>query len=108
MLEPKVAAIIREDIENSGGEFRRILSLADSRFEIDWTDALKRVPAGFPTDSLDSDYFRLKDFLISYIPDDSFVTSPDLVPRLTEMFRTAKPFLDFVNRAIGWSREEAR
>ena len=108
MLEPKVAAIIREDIENSGGEFRRILSLADSRFEMDWTDAWKGVPAGFPTDSLDSDYFRLKDFLISYIPDDSFVTAPDLVPRLTEMFRTAKPFLDFVNRAIGWSREEAR
>lgn len=105
ICEPKVLAILREDIENGDGDFRRILSETDARFNLDWEGALKKVPAGFPKDTPDSDFFRLKKFCLDFKPDDAFVCAPDLKDRLIELFRTAKPFLDYINRAITWSRE---
>ncbi len=106
MMDPKVIKILREDILYGGGDFRRILSGVDSRMKIDFTSALKKVPAGYPVGTPDSDFFRLKSFSLSFVPDDDFVLKPDLVGRLCEIFSTAKPFLDYVNRAIRFNKEE--
>lgn len=38
--------------------------------------------------------------------DDKFITSPDLVKRVAELFRTTKPFNDYVNRAVDYVLEE--
>lgn len=43
-----------------------------------------------------------------WVPDNKFVTDPDLVERLAAMFKTAKPFLDYTNRAIEYAREEKK
>jgi len=104
---PEVVKIIREDIEMGGGDFRKILSEADPRLEIDMTEALKRVPAPFPSETPDAPYYRLKHYCLLFAPDRRFVTKKDLPGRLTELFRTAKPFLDYINRAIEYVREES-
>ena len=105
---PDVLKIIREDIQLGGGNFRQILSEADPRLSIDTQGALKRVPAPFPSDTPDAPYYKLKAFCLCYAPDDSFVTSRNLASRLVDIFRTTKPFLDFINRAIDFSREESK
>lgn len=103
---PEVLKVIREDIQYGGGDFRKILSEADPRLVIDDREALKRVPAPFPADTPDAPYYKLKAFCLCYAPDDRFIRSKNLTGRLLEIFRTTKPFLDYVNRAIDFVREE--
>ncbi len=103
---PDVLKILREDIQLGGGDFRKILSSVDHRLVIDETDALKRVPAPFPADSPDASYFKLKYFCLYHEPDNRFVTSKDLTRRLLEIFQSGKPFLDYVNRAVEYVKEE--
>ena len=104
--DPKVLAILREDIEMSDGGFRKILSQAAPGFELDMEGALKKVPAGFPADTPDSDYYRLKRFCLTYTPTEEFILAPGLSERVAALFKTTKPFLDFINRAVAWSKEE--
>ncbi len=106
MTDPAVLKILREDIAYGNGDFRRIVSSADSRFAIDTSGSLKKVPASFPADSPDGEYFKLKHFCLCYEPDDKFVLEADLVQKLVGMFRSAKPFVQYINRAISFAREE--
>jgi len=103
---PDVLKVIREDIQLGGGDFRKILSETDSRLVLGSQDSLKRVPAPFPSDTPDSPYYKLKSFCLYYTPDRRFVTSRHLTDNLLQLFRSAKPFLDYVNRAIDYFREE--
>ncbi len=105
---PAVVKILREDILYGGGDFRKTLSAADPRMELDFSESLKRTPAGFPTEGPDAEFFKLKNFCLLWRPDDGFVTGKDLVKRLSAVFKTTKPFLDYTNRAIDYYREEAR
>ena len=105
---PEVLKVIREDIMLGGGDFRKILSEVDPRLVLDMDGALKRVPAGFPKDTPDSDFYRVKAFCLYYAPDDKFFTDKDLASRLVDVFHSAKPFLDYINRAIDYCREEKK
>lgn len=104
--EPAILRIIREDIELGKGDFREVLAQADPKFELDFSDALKKVPNGFPKDSPDSDYFRLKNFCLVHAPSDRFVRSKDLAKKVAAMFKTTQPFIHYINRAIEYAREE--
>lgn len=104
-FEPAVLKILREDIEMGGGDFRQILAAVDPRLHLDREGALKRVPNGFPADSPDAEYLKLKSFCLVFEPDEDFIRSPGLAGRLVEIFRTTKPFLDYLNRAIAFSRD---
>lgn len=105
---PEVLKVIREDIMLGGGDFRKIFSEVDPRLSLDMSGALKRVPAGFPADTPDSDFYRVKAFCLYFAPDDKFFTGKDLASRLVDVFHSAKPFLDYINRAIDYCREEKR
>ena len=104
--DPRVLKVLREDIELGHGDFRAILAKADPRLRLDFSDALKKVPGRFPKDSPDSDFFRLKKFCLVAELDDSFILSPQLVPELIDICRSGKPFLDYINRAVEYVREE--
>lgn len=105
-MEPRVVKILREDILYGDGDFRRILEGADRRLILETEGSLKKVPPGFPADSPDSEYFKLRNFGMSFAPDEKFVLEKSLPDDLAELFRTAKPFLDYINRAIDFCREE--
>ena len=105
MTEPRVLKTLREDIEMGGGDFRQILAAVDPRLHLDREGALKRVPNGFPADSPDAEYLKLKSFCLFFEPDEDFICSPGLAGRLVEIFRTTKPFLDYLNRAIAFIRD---
>ena len=106
--EPRVLKTLREDIELGGGDFRRIVDAAAPGLVLDTADSLKKVPKGFPADSPDAEFFKLKNFSLVMNLDDGFILSPGLAERTLDIFRTGKPFLDYVNRAIDFCREETR
>lgn len=105
--EPRVLKILREDIELGGGDFDDIIrNQVDKRMILDSEPALKKVPAGFPSDSPYAEYLKLKNFCLSCGFDDELLLSPDMPETVLEIFRSTKPFIDYVNRAIEFSREE--
>ena len=104
--DPEVLKILREDIVNGDGDFDRLVKQADSTFQLEREGALKRNPKGFPADAPYSEYLRLKYYCLTSMPDDDFWEGEDLAKRIAEKFATTKPFLDYINRAIDFSREE--
>lgn len=79
---------------------------ADASFSLEREGALKRNPKGFPADAPYSEYLRLKYYCLTSMPEDDFWESEDLAKRIAAKFATTKPFLDYINRAIDFSREE--
>jgi len=107
MTDPKVLKVLREDIINGDGDFDQIMKHEiDPRFSIPEEFKLKRVPRGFDPEEPYSEYLKMKSYCISMVVDDAFVCAPDFGQKLAEIFKTAKPFLDYVNRAIDYVHEE--
>lgn len=100
--EPKVLRILREDIELGNGDFDRIIRNLHSSLSLDQDQKLKRPPLGFDPDGPYIDYIKLKNFCLSGDFDAENIDL-DLV---CEAFRSAKPFLDYINRAIEFVRED--
>jgi len=106
MQDPKALNILREDIDAGGGDFLNILAGVHPMLKLEMGNALKKVPAGFPANTPNSEFFKLKAFCLSTTCTDEFVLAPDLTKRLSAIFQTAKPFLDYINRAIHYSRTQ--
>lgn len=104
--DPEVLKILREDIVNGEGDFDRAVKQADASFRLEQDGALKRNPKGFPADAPYSEYLRLKYYCLTALPGDDFWEGDDLAKRIAAKFATTKPFLDYINRAIDFSREE--
>ena len=105
--DPKVIKILREDISDGWDEFNeKVLKAADKSFAIDMDGALKRVPKEYPADAPYADLMRLKCYCLMANVSDEFITEPGLAQRVADMFRTTKPFNDYVNRAIDYVNEE--
>ena len=99
--EPKAIQILREDISDGWESFQNeVLAVADPRFVVDQEGALKRVPKGYAPDAPYADWMRLKSYCLVMNVDDDFITRPDLAKRVADLFRTTKPFNDYINRAV--------
>ena len=101
-MEPKVLKILREDIEMGGGDFDMIISGLHPVLSLDQNQKLKRAPLGFNPEGPYIEYVKLKNFCLSGTFDSGNLNLEEIL----EVFRSAKPFLDYVNRAIEFSREE--
>ena len=99
--EPKAIQILREDISYGWENFQNeVLAVADPRFVVDQEGALKRVQKGYAPDAPYADWMRLKSYCLVMNVDDDFITQPDLAKRVADLFRTTKPFNDYINRAV--------
>ena len=101
-MEPKVLKILREDIELGGGDFDRIIKGLHPSLSLDQDQKLKRAPLGFDAEGPYIEYVKLKNFCLSGVYDD---TNWD-VDEILMVVKSAKPFLDYINRAIEYRREE--
>lgn len=105
--DPKAVKILREDISFGWEEFEQeVLAKADPRFVPDMDNALKRVPKEYPADAPFADWMRMKSYGLSMHIDEDFISAPDLAKRVAEIFRTTKPFNDYINRAVDFARDE--
>ena len=99
--DKRTVTMLREDISFSWEEYRdNVLGVADPRFSIDMEGALKKVPKDYPADAPYADLMRLKSYCLLTYVDEDFITAPDLAKRVATLFKTTKPFNDFINRAI--------
>ena len=108
MPTPHELKTIREDIMMGDGDFRKILSKVDPRLHLDTDGALKKVPKGFPDGTPDSEYFKLKRFLLCMIPDEKLLKGKDPAKEMCSILESTKPFLDYVNRALDFCKEESK
>lgn len=105
-IEPKALQVLREDIAYGEGDFDRIVRQeVHPDFQLLRADALKRNPKGFDKDAPWSEYLRLKVFCLGMEVDNRFFLQPDVVEQIAARFATARPFIDYINRAIAYVRE---
>ena len=100
--EPQVLKILREDIELGDGDFDSIIKGLHPSLSLDQDQKLKRSPLGFNAEGPYIEYIKLKNFCLSGQFDDKHLD----INHICEVFKSAKPFLDYINRAIEYSREE--
>ena len=99
--------LLREDISDGWEEFQQdVLAKADKRFEVDWSDALKRVPKPYDATAPYADWMRLKSHCLNAYVDDDFILTDNLAQRVAALFRTTQPFIDYINRAVDYAAEE--
>lgn len=105
MPEPPILRSIREEILDYGDEIIGIVEASDG-FSFSLDNSLKRNPQGFPKETKFDFLLRLRDHFIDRRLSRTDLLSPDLLKRCVDAFRTTKPYLDHLNRAIDYAKEE--
>lgn len=105
MMEKQALHTLREDICNGEGDFERVLRKARP-FQLDEEDKLKRVPNGYAADSPYAEYLKYRSYCLVYFPGKSLMQDACVVEKTLELFRHTYPFIEYVNRAIAFAREE--
>lgn len=103
---PEILKIIREDIVDGEGDFDQIVKQAAPTFLIDKENSLQRNPKGFAPDAPYSEYLRLKSYCLCHQPDNAFWETKHLAQHIAKIFEPTKDFLNYINRAIDFSREK--
>ncbi len=104
--DAKVLKILREDIQDDGLTFHNYLvEAAKVGFVLDDSWKLKKVPAGFDKESEWAEFLKYKVYCLWQEPAEDLFLGDDSVERVAQTMLTAKPFLDFVNRAIEYVKE---
>lgn len=106
ICEPRVLQILREDIVND--DERQFLNAIEHAkgFYVDFDGAYKRVPSGYPADQEYSQYLRLRQFCLMKEPGFKYMEAPRLLERVLADFSLTTPFLNFINRAIAYSKDQ--
>lgn len=104
-IPPAILRSIREEILDNGEQMVANIASADG-FQMDYTGSLKRLPKGFEKETEHTDLLRLKDHCLVLDLTEEEVLSEDFIPWMLERFRSAKPYLDQLNRAIEYGYEE--
>lgn len=100
--EGPVLKSIRQEIDYNFDEFGNIVN--DKQFKklfkkVDG-DKLIKVPQGYTEDNPAIEYLKLKSFTVAgNIPDED-LTKKTLAKKIAEIYKTMKPFVDFLNRAV--------
>jgi len=99
---PAVVKSVRDDILYDATPYLDAIALAEG-FEIDFGGCLKRVPAGYPSDSPFEHFFRLKDFLLARYMDDEFILDKNLLRKVLSGFKKTHTFVDLLNRSVSYA-----
>ena len=63
------------------------------------------MPKGFSEDEPYADYLKLKNFCLIHPFNIEEALSDDFIARMAELCHQAQPFLQYINRAIEYSKE---
>lgn len=101
-LPNNILKAVRESICDQPETFHGIVSERSfkSLFPIIGEEHLKTMPKGFPKDFKYPEYLKCKDYSCFTPVSNDFFNSANWLDSTTGVFKTLKPFLDFVNEAI--------
>ena len=103
----KAIKILHEDISDEWETFSTsILGKVNSLFSPDMEGALKRVQREYDPNAPYANWMRMKSFCLTAETDDNFLLEENLAQRVAELFKTTKPFIDYINRAVDYVKEE--
>ena len=103
----KAIKILHEDISDEWETFSTsILGKADAQFVPDMDGALKRVPREYDPSAPYADWMRMRAYCLTALADDDFLLEDHLAQRVAELFKTTKPFVDYINRVVDYVNEE--
>lgn len=105
MPEPVVLKSIREEIFDHGREIEDEIKKAKG-FELDTSNKLKRLPAGYPAGTPYEEYLKLKDFNLVKYMDNDWLIQKDLARAAAAEYKRTLPFIERVNRAVEFAHEE--
>jgi uncharacterized protein (TIGR02453 family) len=103
MPEPTVLAGIRQEIDYSFTEWKKIVT--DKSFRKIFPDGIKgdvltRPPKGYDENNPAIEYLKMKSFIVSSPFTDADVQNKNFVKELTKAFRAMKPMIDFLNTSL--------
>lgn len=101
-LPPKTVTAIRQSIYDNVDEYLSIINAPDFKavYPVVGENCLKTAPKGIPRDWKYVELVRPKDFVTSHALTEKELCGKDMPQRVTELFRIAKPFNDFINYSI--------
>jgi TIGR02453 family protein len=102
--EPNVLKSIREEIYFNGEAFDSTIQQAKD-FSLEDSQALKKVPRGFPADFKYAEYLKMKNPCLCKHLDNDFILSENLFENTVEAFRLTYEFNSFLNKAIAYAKE---
>jgi len=76
-----------------GREFKKLFPKIDG-------EQLKKAPQGYDPGNPAIDYLRYKSFTVGHAVPDEWLSGKNLVKDTLKSFKTMKPFIDFLNRAV--------
>ena len=99
---PKLLKRLRQDIYDHIEEFAEIIENPDFKktYPTLEGETLKRMPAGFPTDSPYGEVLRHKDFCVSTTLPDEFFFAEDWVEQTAKLLEKLLPFNRFLNYTL--------
>lgn len=105
MPSPTVLRSVREEIIDNGDGLMK--AIADSNgFSIYKERVLKRNPKDFPAGHKYDELLRLQDFGVAKTMTERDLLSPNLLQRSLDDFRSIRPLVDILNRAVQYAYDE--
>lgn len=105
MPSPTVLRSVREEIIDNGDGLMK--AIADSNgFSIYKERVLKRNPKDFPAGHKYDELLRLQDFGVAKTMTERDLLSPNLLQRSLNDFRSIRPLVDILNRAVQYAYDE--
>ena len=104
MPEPAVLANIRQEIDYSFDEWKKIIG--NTAFKKTFPDAVKssdsliRPPKGYDENNRAIEFLKMKSFIVSKPFADKDMLHKDFIAVLSKTFSTMKPVIDFLNIAL--------
>lgn len=103
--EPASLKKIRQEIDYNADELKKLLSSKKFRSVYPglYTGEdvqLKKIPAGYEKDNPAAEYLRFKSWMVITPVTDQVLTSKKLLKFTLDAFKTAQPFVKFLNRSL--------
>jgi len=102
--EPAVLKSVREEIVLNGDHFHAAVLEAEG-FVLEDSQALKKVPKGYPADHKYAEYLKLKNPCLCKRVDDAFMVSDYLLENTLEAFSKTVSFNKLLNEAVAYALE---
>ena len=100
--QPKVLKAVRDDIYTDSGTIKGIINDSSFKkvFPEMYGEKLKTAPRGFPKDFADIHLLNFKSYTVVKDLSDKDITADNFLDNVLSIFKTQKPFNDYLNGAI--------
>ncbi len=104
MPEANSLKAIRQEIDYSFTDFKAIIHKPSFRKmfgDLDQSEKLKKSPKDYTDDNPALEYLKLKSFTVGTALTDKEMMGKDAVSKITTIVKEMKPFIDFLDKAVG-------